>query len=185
MSKPLKLQITPQALAAIRAKAKSTTEYYYSEQAALFSKKILDQLHETKLPVRIRPDGYAINSLRVQYYQGLRYLLDNLDPSKHYFQLSKITKCSTANKEYAEFTIRGTLASQTLETVVPWKDQFSDYLDTATPGKKLGPLDVSLSAADLQWIEGQLSGLVKPNGDPLFLAQVEIGKPLLLIRDED
>ena len=163
--------------------------FYYEEKHALATKKILESLHESGLPIRIRPTKQSLSTLRQQYYHGAYFLLDNLDPNGIYKRFFDRTRASIASGEYLEFTIKPCADNisplEDIEVVTPWKEEFMLFLDNAGPNAKFYKPGVSLSQQDLIWINNQLVSLVKPNGDPLFFGEIEIGKPLLLIRDED
>lgn len=187
MSKPLGRQprVTPESLLALRAQLRrSTAEHYNNPIAAAAAKKIIDTLHESGTPIRVRSTGLSIATMRIQFYQGVKYLTANLDPEKKYAMLSKLTKCS-AREDFLEFTIRETAILDRLEMVVPWREELTEYLNNAGPGDKFPRTNISLDTADVIWIGNQLAGLTKANGEPLFIAQVEPGMPLILIRDEN
>ena len=189
MSKPLKLpELSINTLAKFKHMSRKGSMFYYDEDSALAAKKILDTLHENKHPIRIRPvQGRALSTIRQQFYQGTYYLLDNLDTNGIYARFFSMTKASISTGEYVEFTYKekSDVALATFEEVIPWREEFSMFLDNAGPNAKFYKPEVSLNMADLAWINSQLAGLVKANGDPLFFGEVEIGKPLLLIRDEN
>lgn len=187
--KPLKLPaLTPEALQKFKNTSSRGSMFYYTEEQALAAKKILDTLHETKCPVRVRPvQGRSLRTIRQQFYQGVYYLLDNLDPNGIYRRYFEQTKASITTGDYVEFTYKehSDSALNSIEVVIPWREDFAMFLDKAVANAKFYRNDISLSTADLEWINNQLVGLVKKNGDPLFFGEIEIGKPLLLIRDED
>lgn len=187
--KPLKFpSISSETLTKFKHAANRGSMFYYTEDQALAAKKILETLHETKHPVRIRPvQGRSLATIRQQFYQGTYFLLDNLDPNGLYRRYFEQTKASIATNEYVEFTYKeaSDTALNSLEVVVPWREDFMIFLDTAGPNMKFYRSDISLSLDDLTWINNQLAGLVKPSGDPMFFGEIEIGKPLVLIRDVD
>lgn len=172
--------LTPQEIPKIHRRALP----YYREHFALEAKEILDKLHATGKPLRVSAVNISVSSLRLQYYQGARYLLDNLDDQGKYLALYRQTKCST-NPGYIEFHIR--IAARNLSAIeinAPWKDELTVFLDTAVANDKFYRDDVILNDDDIAWINNQITPLAKSNGDPLFYGQVEKNK-ILLIKDEN
>jgi hypothetical protein len=162
---------------------RKTIEYYYTPAAAAGAKRIVDKLFLEGQRIRLRREDYSLQTMRIQFYQGCKYLIDH-DETNTYADKVKRTKCSIRDGEFIEFTMREAELLTNIEVDRPWRDELSEYLDNASPGQKFYKQDVSLSSDDVAWINNQLAGLVKPSGEPLFIAQVEPGMPLLLIRDE-
>lgn len=170
-------------LSTVRKIHRKSSLFYYQESYALEAKKILDILHGQGKPIRVSVANVSANTLRLQYYHGAKYLVDYLDPDKHYAKLHKETRCVTS-RDYIELHIRAPRGISVIEQVSPWKDDFIAFIETAAPNDKFFRDDVTLTEEEIAWINNQLVMLVKKDESPLFYGQIERNK-ILLIRDED
>jgi hypothetical protein len=154
---------------------------YYKESVAIAVRDKLDRLHERKVPQRIIADGISVHTLRLQYYQGVHYLLDELDPDGKYRELYNNTKAETKVYEgYIELFVRrrgGIGAAAMLDNDGTWKEQLEEFLTVATPGAKFQRVNIVITDDDKNWIDG----LLNPLGE-LFISKVD-NNSVLIIRD--
>lgn len=191
MGLPIPPDFTPEKLLLEHRKAIKSSQFYYTEEQANNVKKLLDTLHTTKESLFIQAGDNSISTLRVKYYQGKDYLLDNLDPNKHYLYLTSLTKVTTKPGGLL-FSVRiapkNKVSLLDFVVVIPdWRTKLEDFLETATPNQKFFLENLKLSDKDLTWISNQLAGLTKTVDEqaiPLFYGEITPDK-ILLIRDED
>lgn len=142
---------------------------YYNKEHALEVKDYLNVLHTNRRSLKIVSSGLSINTLRLKFYQGKKYLLDNLDPEGKYKNLINRTKCITM-ADYLELHIKQDTKVLYAETI-EWKPAFLDFIENAQLGTKFPcPDNIMLSNEEVQWIKDQLDPLsdlfiydVKPN----------------------
>lgn len=165
---------------------KSRTQWYYNESIAKEVQEFLDKLHTTKQALRISRQGVNTNTLRLRYYQGVKYLLEFLDPKGVYKDLYSKTKCITFD-DHIQLVLR-TARATVVESLAPWKEELVTFLETAAPNDKFVRTDVTLEEDDITWINNLLAPLTKKdsqnNDVPLFYGQVERNK-IILIRDQN
>lgn len=163
--------------------------FYYKEQHALEVKGLLDKLHaDPSKPLRVQAVGVSVRTVRLQYYQGAKYLIENLDADHHYRDLYSRTKCLTyAN--YIELHVRGGTRSLSthVEQVTHWREEFTRFLEEAKPNDKLSLFNLALTEEEVTWAENQLVTLIKTDAEgneiPLFFGTIKKDS-IMLIRDE-
>ena len=125
---------------------------YYTPETASIVKAWITQLLTGKQPIFILPqEGTSMNTLRVQYYQGRKYL-------KNYE--SEFSKCFNAisckalpDRLLITFRPNFSLAQATVAVhSIAWKTEVEDFLETSTYGTKLYRNDLCLTQDDLQWV---------------------------------
>lgn len=148
---------------------------YYNERSAQEVKRILDELHITMQPLKIRTEGISIATVRLRYYQGLKYLKDNMDSDNRYKELSKCTRCVTY-LDYIELHIKKK-AQTIISKVSDWKQKFTEWIETEhTIGDKFYPVGVSLSDDEVSWCLDQIEPLKE-----LFLFKIT-NNEIMIIR---
>lgn len=154
-----------EALGRDMAKAAHRKQPFYNEENAAFAKDLLDQLHKREVPIKVLAKGMSVKTLRLKYYQGKRYLIDNLDPNKYYNSLSNATKCATY-RDYIELHIKGEAVIITAEQT-PWKEELLEFLSSSKSGQKFHK-QIIFSLEEMEWINSQLTAV-----KDLFIWKVE------------
>ncbi len=132
---------------------------YYNERTGKLVKSWLDSMVESNAPMKLLPESGAVNTIRMQYYQGAKYLRDHLDSNEHYANLIALTAC-VKYRDYCELHFRATpICREQVITSAPtasnWKDKLMDYLESASSNQKFHEKGV-FSASDLNWVSTQL-----------------------------
>lgn len=158
---------------------------YYTEEYAKAAKVIIDKVLETKEPYRVDAKDISPITLRLQFYQGKKYLADN-NPA--YATIVKRTKCTTY-QTYIEITSRRYAYNENqainLATVSQaihnpnWREELITFI-TASPelNAKHHEKNVILSPDDIIWAQNQLIGL-----ESLFLFKFESNEILIIRHD--
>lgn len=152
---------------------------YYNEAHALEAMAILDKLHTARESLKIRAEGQAIATVRLKYYQGLKYLKDNpdgLDDQGKYKALAALTRCVTY-ADYIELHIKSAVKTY-VNVLLEWKKPMLEWLEKEDLklGDKFAPINVSLTADEVEWCIAMLEPL-----SAMFLFKVT-GNELLIIR---
>lgn len=160
---------------------------YYAEEYANVVKKLLDNLATTKRPQIVRSEGIKIATIKSQYYQGLQYLLDYMDPDKRYDMIKNATKASTDHYNSTITITHKLSASRAFDNAVNqaltnaldggWRERFEDYIMTAKAGEKFHITNVILSDADVAYAKNMLVPV-----DELFFYRID-SKEILVVRD--
>lgn len=179
----LKLPIPESQLKAAQQSHKRATYFYYKEEFAVAAKNLLDKLHSSGNTIRVPLNGCSVATIRLQYYQGAKYLIDNLDKEKKYKTLYANTVCR-AYEDYLELHVKRSFKTslEAAVEIIPWREEFEHFLDEAQKDQKFYKAGLSLSDADLLWIESQLSTMTKEDGSPAFYGEIQKDH-ILLIKD--
>jgi hypothetical protein len=154
---------------------------YYNQVYADGAKRLLDILHTKGETIRIPAQGMSIETLRLQYYQGIQYLLDNGPDAEKYAALYKKTRGKPYRSDgFFELSIRKTIldAQPTTSQVQPWKEAILEFMEVAAPGSRLPKMVRHFTEDDKAWLRCQLD----PFGAE-FVWQVTDDE-LILIRDK-
>lgn len=162
------------------------TRWYYNEEYAAAAKDLLERLHKDGNALRIDKHSVSTKTLRLQYYQGAKYLLDNLDPEGKYKALYSKTVCRTFD-DYLELHAKAGLKTIEAAPIILWREKLESFFESAKPKDKF-VLDVNLTDSEIVWIEEQLAITIKRdeqgNEIPLFYGQITKNK-ILIIRDDN
>lgn len=152
-------------LAAATAKLRSPVEVrkpgkkqppYYNEKHAELVKEKIDLLYSRGTPVIIPTDGKALNTVRLMFYQGLDYLLNNLDEDGNYAMRRTNMDVSFSSRDY------GVLQLKRRHGILPvdfeWRPRVIQYMKDAKKYDKLELYGAHFVAEDYHWVDD----LVKP-----------------------
>ncbi len=136
---------------------------FYREGFALYAKRIVDKVISTKEPHIVALNGGNPITARMQWYQGVKYLREVLDPS--YENPSKRIGARW-HGDYIEFYYKKfhepDLSSLPETQASQWKDEFILWMDREKAlGEKFNPANVFLTPEDIRWGEMQMNGLEK------------------------
>jgi len=132
---------------------------YYNKEQAIWVKEILDTLHKDRQPIKLSAQGMSINTLRLKYYQGLKYLKEVIDPEGRYKLLSQATRCVTYC-DYVELHVK-IKAKAFVSVVTDWKTPLLQWLEKPDLklGEKFSPVGVVLSDDEVNWVITQVEPL--------------------------
>jgi len=181
MEKTTNSNMNPQEL---QIKHKRLTKFYYSRDYADAARRLLDKLHESGNPIRVRPRAdNSVGTLKLQWYHGAEFLIDHLDPDDKYAELYSHTKCLTF-RDYIELHIKKLSAIGSIDEITSWKEELSYFFENAEANQKFSRTG-TFSEDDQNWIKTQLATLAKRTETeeiPLFFGEVD-GTHIMIIRD--
>lgn len=152
---------------------------YYRENYGMAAKNILDAIHKEHRSQRIRAVGISVSTLKQQYYQGVYWLLDNLDKGGEYLKYYQHSRClSFQNEGYIEIHYKGVVQSEAVSSI-DWRLEFMKYLEEATEiGTKFHKVSIEVTPDDKDYLRAQL----EPFGD-IYLFKVTDNE-VLVIKDK-
>jgi len=137
---------------------KNVRRPYYAQLYGEQVKKVVDLVISTGKPHKIHATHVSLTTVRLQYYEGLRYLKECMD--SNYQEKARYIKCQTY-RDYIEIVPKR-YAMDTLSTLSTddWKGELQDYLDNAAEqGAKFHKVGIFLSGSDKEWIENLISDI--------------------------
>lgn len=162
---------------------KSYTHPYYSESFGRDAKKIFDELEASKARITIHARDVSIHTIRAQFYQGRKYLVDHLDtPEGYYAKLAPRVKLITYDS-YIEFHIRSAPKSfiQNIQIEEGWREDLLCFLENAAPGEKFHR-HLNFTEKDIAYVNNLLAGLTKEDGSTVFFGDINENQ-IMLVRD--
>ena len=175
------------------ATPRKQVRHYYNEQEALAVKTIIDRVLTSNAPMKLIPKGISIVTLRLQYFEGLRYLKTVLDTS--YEAKARLVRCSTNTIEgYIEVSPRsyarkdrmpGIVTSIASATIGPsndtWRDELVTWLDAKPKLRESFSRDgLLLTKEEQKWAASQLEGL-----EHLFIYEITENTILVVRMDKE
>lgn len=152
---------------------------YYKAPHAEAVRKLLDKLHDSKEILRVPAKHMSIETLRLQYYQGAAYLIDN-DESGKYEALYKRTRCRAfRGQHYIELSIKSDISD--LEGSCDdtgWREKLLEFIELSVVGNRIS-LPFKFDEEDRTWIRSQL----EPFADK-FIWQIADNE-LIVIKDKE
>lgn len=150
---------------------------YYNETFGMAAKEIVDQLlRDTTAPIKLAVHGISPATERQKLYQGLEYLVEQLDPDGKYAQARPFIRTHLgpdhvlvrmAGVEFAGFAFK--------KVTVDYVDELTEFINTSEPGQIYKPEGVILTDTQIAHIKS----LLDPMGD-LFTAIVMRNKLYVL-----
>lgn len=154
---------------------------YYTEDIAAEVRKWIEALHASHKPVKLSPRGMTLNTLKLRYYQGRKYLRDTAAQEDHIHELIRRTRAhmfETYMELHRQHTLQDKqeiLVSQDPDT---WKDELTDFIEFSPPGRKFHRSNMNLSDGDMDWITEQFAGV-----EALFGQRISVNE-ILIVRLE-
>ncbi len=152
---------------------------YYNEHIGSSVKILMDRLFTSLRPIRITAGKLSVNTIRLQFYQGIQYVIDYMDDTEQtYLKRYRNTRCVCyRNEGYIELHIRyRERILEGHEVVTNWREEFEAFIESAEPGKRFY-YEMALTDDDVAWARN----LIEPLGS-MFIADINNTK-ILVIRD--
>lgn len=134
---------------------------YYKETFARAAMKIVSDVTTEARAKRYAAFGISVETLRSQFYQGLEYAIEYLDPDGELAAKRKGIRCRTdyIGKYIEVYPVRSLLDAKELASEDEgWRDRVLNFLEESTRGAKFH-LEVTLSSEDQAWLRSQLEPL--------------------------
>ncbi len=159
-------------------RAKNKNLAYYSGIHADRVREYLDRLFTNKTPIRISATNISVSTLRLQYFQGAKFIKDYDPENSPYIAMLANTKCTTTNYGI-ELSIRA--LQITIESAdVSWRPELTDFIENAAIGQKYSRTDVNLTPDDQAFIKNLLAPFDESG---MFLSKITQNS-ILVIRYE-
>lgn len=135
---------------------------YRTEHYGKWAAGLIQQLHSSRTPLRIKPAKTSVVTSKIQYYQGAEWAAENIPG------IADLLSCTICRsyRDYFELHIRARARSlddgepHELPSPIPaaddWRAQFELLLDTGVKGDKIDRRDVCLSEEDMRYVVSQL-----------------------------
>ena len=130
---------------------------YYTDSCAEECAEILRVVTTTGAPRLIPSDERSLSTIRNRWYQGLRFLLENLDPDKSFFKMAQNVIVKSIRHKGVLVKPRPECGALRAFMVADWKPDLIKFIESARVGQKFERLSIPLSDEDLSYVRDMLA----------------------------
>jgi len=128
---------------------------YYDELYGGYVRELIDKVVSSGQPHIIPVGDHTFYTIRAQWYQGLEYLVDHLDPT--YRNKCGCLKVEGNHKRGLTISPKPEKGILAAYAIVPWKKPLLDFIDEAQHRDKFERIGLPLTEDDINWVIAQLN----------------------------
>lgn len=163
----------------------SSRRPYYNALSAQWVRSLLLQLAEDGKTIAIPRGEYSVNSMRMKWYDGVKYLQEQT-PQDELLPMLQRVACRATDDGLEIYRRRNPRPAASLSSHTPlpmghkWKDDFTIFIETEQAiNSKFHRQDVALSEQDIAW-----GNALMEDYKDLFLYKFAAGEVLIIRVDK-